>query len=145
MNAGTIERRQSRRVSLEVPIEVREIGARGRPAQTCLGRARNVSLVGCYALLPASSAWAVGTPVSCTVTIPQELTQQFPFVRLVGKGWIVRVSTPSRQRRASDYTPSEAEPSEAPPSAEAPETSTPEIGVAINFVEVTPLTTIGGY
>jgi len=135
MSNQVLERRQSRRVDLEVPIDVREIGAQGQRAEPITGRARNVSLAGCYALIPASAQRAVGTPVSCTITIPQELTQQFPFVRLVGKGWIVRV-TPAK-RATSDRPGAEEQAGVTG--------SSPEVGVAINFVYVTPLTTIGGY
>ena len=97
MPANLIERRQYRRASLPVEVQLRGIekpagpSASSSPAAPLVGKAENVSLAGVYALVPAPCQLSPGSVVSFSVEIPEEFRKQFPFVRLLGKGWIVRL------------------------------------------------------
>ena len=92
MEARVIERRQHRRVGLPVEVHLHSLEAATQPASTVAGSAKDVSLAGVYAYFPAPFPFAAGAAVSFSVTIPPEHAKQFPFVRLLGKGWIVRVT-----------------------------------------------------
>jgi hypothetical protein len=109
-------------VDLEVPVEIRSLESPESVSALFTGRASNVSLAGVYALVPASFPLQAGAPVSCSVSIPQPNAKQFPFARVLGKGWIVRV------RRSGQETADEQA----------------EVEVAIAFTgDVTALGTIG--
>ena len=84
-----IERRQHRRADLKVPVEIRTLDVKGTPSQAPLitGRTHNVSLAGISAIVPASASLGLGTLVSCSVNVPPSAAKQFPFTRLLGKGW----------------------------------------------------------
>ena len=135
MDTRVIERRQHRRVDLvEGLVEVRSLES-SSAGQVVAGRTKNVSLAGCKALMPAPFPFAPGTSVTCTVNIPHALAKQFPFVKIVAKGWIVRVLGPadapaeSGSRRHTD-----------------PQGGAAEVAVAIAFTgDVTTLATVGGY
>lgn len=135
MEARVIERRQHRRVDLvEGQVEVRSLEA-SDAGKTVAGRTKNVSLAGCKALMPTPFPFAPGTSVTCTVNVPQALAKQFPFVKIIAKGWVVRVLGPADapaeagSRRHTD-----------------PQGDGAEVAVAIAFTgDVTTLATVGGY
>lgn len=133
MSGQVAERRRHRRVDLlEGRVEIRGEAPQGKAPMAVVGRTRNVSLAGCFALMPAPFPWTAGSPVTCAVTIPQGTTKQFPFVRLIATGWVVRVTpTTLRSRRAAD-----------PAATKADE---PEVDVAIAFTDVTPLATTSSF
>lgn len=135
MDTRVIERRQHRRVDLaEGQVEIRSLDAADR-GKTISGRTKNVSLAGCKALMPSPFPFAPGTSVTCTVNIPHALATQFPFVKIIAKGWVVRVLGPADapaeagSRRHTDLQGDGA-----------------EVAVAIAFTgDVTTLATVGGY
>ena len=92
MDARVIERRQHRRVDLPVEVRLRSLDGPSQSAAPLIGSAKDVSLAGVYALFPAPFPFAAGAAVSFEVTIPPEHAKQFPFIRLLGKGWVVRVT-----------------------------------------------------
>ena len=125
MAARVIERRQHRRVGLEVQVELRTTDPAGVKSPPLAGRARNVSLAGFYAIMPAPFPLEPGTPVYCSVNIPEESRRQFPFMRLLGKGYVVRI-LPHQPDEESD--------------------GHPEVGVAVSFAgDVTALGAMGGH
>ena len=117
-----IERRQHRRVDLPVQVEIRTIDPQGLPSTTPLtGHARNVSLAGVYAMVPGPVVLEPGTVVSCSVNVPLSVAKQFPFSRLLGKGWVVRTH----------------------PAEKEDVNGQPEVGVAIAFTgNITALGTV---
>ena len=92
MEARVIERRQHRRVDLPVEARLRSLNGSGQSVSPVIGRAKDVSLAGVYAFFPAPFPFSAGAAVSFEVEIPPEHAKQFPFVRLLGKGWVVRVT-----------------------------------------------------
>lgn len=140
MASEVAERRQQRRVNLEGRIEVREVTPAGKPCEPISGRATNISLAGCYAIMRAPFPLSAGAAIMCSVDISPSAAKQFPFVRLVGKGRIVRVShLRQRVRRSTDVTQAEG-PDEVKPAEGA------DIGVAIALgQDVTALTTISSF
>jgi c-di-GMP-binding flagellar brake protein YcgR len=105
MDSEVIDRRQQRRADLRAQVVIRNLEDAQADQQPFIGRVRNVSLSGVYAFVPAAFSVPPGSSVAISVSIPQESTRQFPFVRLLGKGWVVRIDKPdaksSRRRTES--------------------------------------------
>ena len=98
------ERRQFRRAELDVTIQIRPVGD-GDSSQPMLeGRIKNVSLAGALCYVSTPCPLKTGETVLCSVMIPTEQVRLFPFARLHGKGWVVRISPVSGGRRAGDAT-----------------------------------------
>lgn len=117
-----IERRQHRRTTVEVEVEMWCVESEGRAPTRFKGQVRDVSLAGLYAWMPASCPLQPGEVVACTVNIPQPAAKRFPFSRLLGKGWIVRRHPAEEETVAS---------------------SRPEVGMAVAFTrDVTALSTM---
>jgi hypothetical protein len=99
------ERRRSRRVDLpDVPVVIRPVNADDLPGQPVECQLRNVSLTGLSCLVPASVSLQPNDRVVCSVLIPRERTRTFPFTRLHGRGWVLRVEPTAPTRRAGDTT-----------------------------------------
>lgn len=97
MDTRTIERRRHRRIGLDLPIELHPLEAQGKKAARFTGRTKDVGLAGVLAVMPASFPLAAGAAVGVSVTVPPESSRQFPFSKLVGRGWIVRVMPASTE------------------------------------------------
>ena len=93
MSGSTIERRHHRRVELPVQVSFQLRGAENTPK--IAGSAKNVGLAGAYLTVPAPFSLAAGTPIMYSVEVAQEHQRQFPFSRLLGTGWVVRVDPQS--------------------------------------------------
>ena len=95
------ERRRSRRTDLEAPVELRnlELAEAGTSQQAVKGQVKNLSLNGFYCTVVSASSLQPGQRVLSNVAIPREQSRHFPFARMLGRGWIVRVepTTPSTQ------------------------------------------------
>ena len=97
------ERRQFRRAELDVTISIRPIEDDGASSMTVIeGRLKNISLAGALCYVPTPCPLKTGQPVVCSVTIPLEQARLFPFARLNGKGWIVRIAPVATGRRSGD-------------------------------------------
>ena len=97
------ERRQFRRAELDVTIAIRPIEEEGTSSSTVIeGRVKNVSLAGALCFVPTPCPLKTGQPVVCAVTIPLEQARLFPFARINGKGWIVRIAPVAAGRRSGD-------------------------------------------
>lgn len=106
-----MERRQFRRAEIDVPVAIRPANADGSqpspPSETVVtGQAKNVSLAGVYCYAKSPCPLKAGERVTCSVAIPPEQARLFPFTRLVGQGWVVRVDPIPMGRRAGE-NPSE--------------------------------------
>jgi hypothetical protein len=88
---AAIERRQQRRADVKAQIVLRSLDAKPEVEDGVIGRIVNVSLNGAYAMVPAPVSLKAGSSIAFSVSIPQEASRQFPFVRLLGKGWIIRI------------------------------------------------------
>ncbi len=91
MSVAAVERRRHRRVDLPVKVVFRLIeGASvGAPFTSF---AKDVGLAGVFVIVPGSANLKPGAAVSYSVEVPPERQRQFPFTRLMGKGWIVRLA-----------------------------------------------------
>ena len=102
---NVFERRRFRRASIEaVPVTLRACPdpAADGSVSAVQAHARDVSLAGMYCYVSAPVPWLVGEPVHCTVVIPPEQAASFPFARVLGPGWVVRVDQIPRGRRAGE-------------------------------------------
>ncbi|MBI2885377.1 MAG: hypothetical protein HYY15_04305 [Candidatus Omnitrophica bacterium] len=79
----------------------------GSWAQPIQAQARDLSLAGMYCYVTAPVPWSVGELVHCTVVVPSEQAATFPFARVLGPGWVVRVDQIPRGRRAGENPSSE--------------------------------------
>ena len=103
------ERRQFRRADLDIPIMIRPNSEEeeGSPGAALEGQVRNVSLAGVFCHLPTPCSLKTSQTVTCSIIIPAEQGRLFPFTRLHGKGWVVRISPVVPGRRAGDASPNE--------------------------------------
>ena len=101
--SGLMERRQFRRAELEAPVELRSLNESGssdsRPILT--GRSKSVSLGGCYSYIKAPCPLKRYDEVVCSIAVPPEYRGHFPFTRVLGRGWVVRVESPHKSGRAN--------------------------------------------
>ena len=91
MEQGSIDRRRGRRVMLEAPLLIRNVGAQdlgGFREQT----ARNISLAGIYFETNDGETYTVDQQLIASVSIPETGRREFPFTRLAGGGRIVRIT-----------------------------------------------------
>lgn len=102
MRSG-VERRQFRRAEVQVPVALRPMNPPSTDHDSLItGQVKNVSLSGVYCYTKSPCALKPGERVTCSVAIPPEQTRHFPFTRLVGSGWVVRVDPIPMGRRAGD-------------------------------------------
>ncbi len=143
MDAEVIERRQQRRAELKAQVVIRNLDEAQTDQQPVIGRVRNVSLSGVYAFVPATFSAPPGAPIAISVSIPQESTRQFPFVRLLGKGWVVRIDKPDA-KTSRRKTEAQARESAHNPLSLHDILGGDEVGVAIAFSRnVTALGAVG--
>ena len=117
-----MERRRFRRAELDLPVSIRSLAQDGS-ADPVIGQIKDVSLAGVYCYVKSPCSLKPEEPVICSVTIPPEQQRVFPFSRLHGKGWVLRVGTVTRGRRAGES-----------------QTTEPLVGVAMAFApDVTAL------
>ncbi len=88
-----VERRRERRIELpSVAVAIRALGPKGASQSPLVGQAKDVSLSGVLAHMSSPVSLSPGTPVTCEVSVPRHARKQFPFSKLLGEGWIVRVN-----------------------------------------------------
>jgi len=122
---AVMERRRFRRAELDVPVSIRSWGQE-ETGEAITGQVKNVSLAGVYCHVPAPSPLKPGQQVICSISVPPEQARWFPFSRVQGKGWVVRMDSVQTGRRAGEAPPDE-----------------PLLGVAVAFMpDVTALGTI---
>lgn len=97
-----VERRQFRRAEVDVPVAIRAVPHEGASETLVSGQVKNVSLAGVYCYAKAPCPLKAGDSVTCSLAIPPEQARLFPFTRLVGKGWVVRVEPIQMGRRAGE-------------------------------------------
>ena len=99
------ERRQFRRAELDVTIAIRPIEEEEGTSSSVVieGHVKNVSLAGALCYVPTPCPLKTGQAVLCAVTIPLEQARLFPFARINGKGWIVRIAPVAAGRRSGDF------------------------------------------
>ena len=95
-----VERRRFRRAAVAVDVAIRPQG--GGDAATVTGTVKDISLAGVYCYAPSPCPLQAGASVVCEVQVPPEQTRQFPFSRILSKGWIVRVEPIPTGRREHD-------------------------------------------
>ncbi len=105
---GDVERRRFRRAAVAVDVAIRpqEAGAARESAVT--GAVKDISLAGVYCYAPSPCPLKPGAAVVCEVTVPVEHTRQFPFSRILSRGWVVRVEPVPTGRREHDLPPGDA-------------------------------------
>lgn len=86
-----IDRRRGRRVSLQVPLQLRRSGSQG-PESPQEHFTKNVSLAGVYFETDQAGALQENDLIFASVTIPETQRRQFPFTRVAGRSRVVRVS-----------------------------------------------------
>lgn len=96
-----IERRQFRRAELDAPIDIRSAKTEQPNAQVT-GQVKNVSLAGVYVYVSSPCPLQPGEQVICSIVVPLEQQRAFPFRRVSGKGWIVRLEPIARGRRTGE-------------------------------------------
>jgi hypothetical protein len=105
---GAMERRQFRRAELELPIILRSMEQKAGMSPTVVtAYVKNISLAGVYCYVKSPCPFVSGESVISSVTVPTDQVRSFPFTRLGGKGWVVRVDELSAGRRSSDQTAEE--------------------------------------
>ena len=95
----TTERRRFRRAEVAVDVAIRPQDA---ATAVVTGAVKDISLAGVYCYAPSPCPLKPGAPVTCEVTVPAEQTRQFPFSRILSKGWIVRVEPIPTGRREGE-------------------------------------------
>ena len=107
MAAQAIERRQNRRVDLEgVQVEFRRVEG-GSASAPILGQAEDVSLSGVLVRVPAPCPLSAGEAILCSVSVPPGSTKDFPFARMLWRGWVVRIFPEKRSGASSSVGSSE--------------------------------------
>ena len=96
------ERRRVRRAEIDVPVSIRASASEEPSQPTITGQVKNLSLAGVYCYTKSPCALQPGAPVSCAIAIPPEQARAFPFTRIAGKGWVVRVESIPAGRRAGE-------------------------------------------
>jgi len=121
----TLERRRSRRAALvDIPVTIRAIH---NAEKVSAGHVKDISLSGLYCYVKAPCALTPGEAVTCSLSIPPEQTRAFPFARVLGKGWILRIEPVTTGRREGEVRPG----------------AEPVVGVAVTFAQdVTALASI---
>ena len=104
---AAIERRLFRRAELDVPVVMRLLAGEGSPAEPMTGHVTNVSLAGFFCHVQAPCPLKAGQQVVSSISIPREQARYFPFTRLHGKGWVVRLGALPAGRREGELPPEE--------------------------------------
>ena len=104
---ATAERRRSRRAELDVTVEIRPAGAGQEPSAfpPLTGEVKNISLAGVYAHVKAPCPLQPGQHIICSIHVPPEQARWFPFARILGKGWVIRLDPVQVGRRAGEAMP----------------------------------------
>ena len=100
--SSVTERRRSRRVGLSVPIQLRPDTPEAPGQATLTGQVKDASLAGIYCHVTAPCPFKPGDSVVCSLTIDPEQAEEFPFARILGKGWVSRVEPVPKGRRAGE-------------------------------------------
>ena len=95
-----VERRHARRTKFDGPMTIR--GAESRSEEPIIAHVRNVSLAGAYCAVTSPCTLKPQDEVVCSLETPPEQLRAFPFSRLHGRGWIVRIERISLGRRAGE-------------------------------------------
>ena len=120
---SVIERRRHRRANLGLPVEMRPAADAGGKTPSVIGRLRNAGLAGFYCTVDDPSPFTIGQKIICSISVPPEEFRAFPFSRVMGRAWVVRVEPVPMGRREG----------EAPPGQ-------PKLGMAVAFApDVTAL------
>jgi hypothetical protein len=90
MDKSSDERRRWRRVTLEAPLLIRRLNARGSVPEREY-RSQDISLAGVYFETEELNTLAVNEVVMTSVSIPEPQRRTFPFTRLAGRGRVVRI------------------------------------------------------
>lgn len=104
---AAVERRRFRRVSLDVPVAIRSLDHSEPPTETT-AQVRDISLAGVYCVAKSPCPLQPGESVVCSVSVPPADARAFPFSRVMGKGWVVRVQPLLAGRREGDTTDEES-------------------------------------
>ncbi len=95
-----VERRHARRTKFDGPMMIR--AAETRTDAPIMAQVRNVSLAGAYCAVKSPCTLKPQDEVVCSLETPPEQLRTFPFSRLHGRGWIVRIERISMGRRAGE-------------------------------------------
>ena len=90
MKPGSIERRRARRASIQALCVIRRIGA-GEPERFKEQVTADIGLAGIYFETEDQQPYVVNEVVVTSVSIPESSRREFPFIRLAGRGRVVRV------------------------------------------------------
>ena len=101
---ATLERRRFRRAELDVEVAIRSIDPNSQtpPDSVITGYVKNVSLAGAYCYVKSPCTLQSGEQVTYSILVPSAQAHWFPFRRLFGKGWAVRVEPIPMGRRAGE-------------------------------------------
>lgn len=97
-----IDRRRFRRTELNLPVSIRSLSSEDGAANPVIGQVQDIGLAGVYCYVAAPCSLKPDEPVICSVAVSPEQQRIFPFARLQGKGWVLRVGTVTRGRRAGE-------------------------------------------
>jgi hypothetical protein len=100
-----IERRRFRRAELDVTAVLRSLTDEASAAEPIIGQVKDVSLAGVLCHVKAPCPLTPGEQVLCSITVPPEQARLFPFTRLHGKGWVVRIEAIPVGRREGERPP----------------------------------------
>ena len=87
---------------MEVEVEIRSQASPSASANRTIGSLKNVSLAGLYCTVKAPAPFQSGDQVICSLSIPPQHARQFPFTRILGRGWILRLDAVPSGRRAGE-------------------------------------------
>ena len=102
MSSQVVERRRFRRAAIPVSVELRPTGKASGSGTAEVGQVQNVSLAGVYCNVAPSCQLKPGDSVTCSISIPPDQAQQFPFTRILGNGWVVRREAIPTGRRSGE-------------------------------------------
>lgn len=102
---SVIDRRRHRRADLGVPVDIRLAGDDGQSGEPLIGRIRNAGLAGFYCTVTSPCPLNVGDKIVCSFSVPSEDFRLFPFARVLGTGWIVRIEPIPMGRREGEAPP----------------------------------------
>ncbi len=96
MGQGHLERRRSRRATVEAPVVIRRLDP-SKPQVLKDHTTRDVSLAGLYFETEHGDRLSANDIILASIAIPEPQTRAFPFTRLSGRGRVVRVHELSTQ------------------------------------------------
>jgi len=96
------DRRHFRRTELNITVTIRPVERNASQETTVAGQVKNVSLAGVYCYVKPPCPLKAGDQVMYSISVPREHVRSFPFTRLFGKGWVVRLEPIRIGRRAGE-------------------------------------------